>query len=47
MFKTHEGATIVDKKKDWAVYYTNTDIEDQWRVFPTFEAGKTFKEFKD
>ncbi|KAK0193560.1 hypothetical protein F5146DRAFT_998137 [Armillaria mellea] len=36
MFKTHEGATSDKEKKDWA-----------WRAFPTFEAGKTFQEFKD
>ncbi len=36
-----------DEKKDWAVCYTDTDIEDQRRAFPTFDAGKTWKEFKD
>ncbi len=36
-----------DEKKDWAVRYTDTDIKDQWRAFPTFDAGKTWKEFKD
>ncbi|PBK80331.1 hypothetical protein ARMGADRAFT_1040156 [Armillaria gallica] len=47
MFKTHEGATTDDEKKDWAIHYTNTDIEDQWREFPIFESRKTWKEFKD
>ncbi|PBK85111.1 hypothetical protein ARMGADRAFT_1087784 [Armillaria gallica] len=47
MFKTHEGASTDDEKKDWAVYYTNTDIEDQWRAFPTFDTGKTWQEFKE
>ncbi len=47
MFKTHEGASTDDEKKDWAVHYTDMDIEDQWRAFPTFDAGKTWKEFKD
>ncbi|PBL04495.1 hypothetical protein ARMGADRAFT_1022902 [Armillaria gallica] len=36
-----------DEKKDWAVHYTDTDIKDQWRAFPTFKSGKTWKEFKD
>ncbi len=47
MFKTHEGVSTDDEKKDWAVRYTDTDIKDQWRAFPTFDAGKTWKEFKD
>ncbi len=47
MFKTHEGASIDDEKKDWAVCYTDTDIEDQWRAFPTFDMGKTCQEFKE
>ncbi len=47
MFKTHEGVSTDDEKKDWAVRYTDTDIKDQWRAFPTFDAGKTWQEFKE
>ncbi len=36
-----------DKKKDWAVRYTNTDIKDQQRAFSTFDTGKTWQEFKE
>ncbi|SJL11864.1 uncharacterized protein ARMOST_15275 [Armillaria ostoyae] len=47
MFKAHEGASTDDEKKDWAVCYTDTDIKDQWRAFPTFDSVKTWDEFKE
>ncbi|KAK0447489.1 uncharacterized protein EV420DRAFT_1276232 [Desarmillaria tabescens] len=47
MFKIHAGVDTDKEKKDWAVRYTSTDIEDQWRAFPTFEAGKTWEDFKE
>ncbi|KAK0450478.1 uncharacterized protein EV420DRAFT_1482685 [Desarmillaria tabescens] len=47
MFKIYAGVDTDEEKKDWAVHYTSMDIEDQWRAFPTFEAGKTWEDFKE